>query len=104
MKTILLMAGVALLLAVTPVRAEDDDDDLKAAQHDLQSARDHLKAAKHDYAGHRKDALDLVQRALGQVDQGLKLGKTRDARDEKKVNQLEQREKHLENRVQKLEQ
>jgi hypothetical protein len=103
MKTILLVAGVALLFAVAPVRAEDDDD-MKAAQHDLQSARDHLKAAKHDYEGHRKDALDLVQRALGQVDQGLKLGNRRDAREEKKVNELQQREKHLENRIQKLEQ
>ena len=63
MKTILMTAGIALLVAVAPVRAEDETE-MQAAQHDLQSARDHLKAAKHDYEGHRKDALDLVQRAL----------------------------------------
>jgi hypothetical protein len=103
MKTILLTAAVALLVAVAPVRAEDETE-MQAAQHDLQSARDHLKAAKHDYEGHRKDALDLVQRALAQVDQGLKIGKGRDTREEKKVNQLEQREKRIENRVQKLDQ
>src|SRR5438445_647088 len=57
----------ALLLVAAPVRAEDNPE-MNAAQHDLESARSHLQAAPHDYAGHRKAAVKAVQESRQGVD------------------------------------
>ena len=45
-----------------------------AARGDLQSARAQLNAAIPDKAGHRVNALDLVNEALGQVNAGISAG------------------------------
>jgi len=57
--------------AAKPMHA-DNDGEMQAAQHDLESARAHLQAAPHDYAGHRHKALENVDRALTQVKEGFK--------------------------------
>jgi chromosome segregation ATPase len=97
-------AAAALMLAAAPLRAEDEDADLKAAKQDLQSAQGHLKAATHEYGGHRKDALELVNKAVAQVNQGLSVAERRDTKNEKKVQQLEKKQQGLENKIDKLKQ
>ena len=99
-------AAAALTLAAAPLRAEDEDEDadMKAAKQDLQSAQSHLKAATHDYGGHRKDALELVNKAVAHVNQGLSVAERRDVKNEKKVQKLEKKQQGLENKIEKLKQ
>ncbi len=103
MRTRTLLIVGAFVLAAVPVFAGDDDE-MRAAQNDLRSAHTHLKAAQHDYDGHRRQAADLVERALSQVEDGLKVANRDDKRETKKVNALENREKKIENRIDKLKQ
>ncbi|TSD96600.1 hypothetical protein FOS14_16240 [Skermania sp. ID1734] len=44
------------------------------ARDDLQAARTALQQAVPDKAGHREAAIDLIGRALDQVDQGIQAG------------------------------
>ena len=99
-KTLWMLAASGLLAAT--VAGADSDTHIQDARKDLESARAHLKAADHDYGGHRKNALELLNRALDQVDEAAKLGGRHDARDEKKVQQLEHKQQKLENRIEKL--
>lgn len=103
MKALLLAVAAAVLLAAVPVLA-DDAAEMQAALSDLQSAHAHMKTAGHDYAGHRRQAMDLVQRAIAQVNEGIKAGEKNQAKDEKKATRLENKEKRIENKVQKLKQ
>jgi hypothetical protein len=41
------------------------------ARNDLQQAANELQQAEHDKGGHRETALDLVQQAINQVNQGI---------------------------------
>jgi septal ring factor EnvC (AmiA/AmiB activator) len=97
-----LLVAVGLLLVAAPLYAQDNPE-MDAAQQALESARGHLQAAAHDYAGHRKEALTLVNKALEQVKLGLAAVGRREQRVEKKTERLDQREKKLENRIQNLE-
>jgi hypothetical protein len=45
-----------------------------SALHALQNAQAQLNAAAHDKGGHRESALDLVNQAIGQVNQGIEDG------------------------------
>jgi hypothetical protein len=101
MRKMLWIVAAAGVLGAGAARA-DSDAHMQAARKNLASARAELKAADHDYDGHRRDALDLVDRAIGQVDDGIKIGTRRDARDDNKVHQLEHKEQKLENRIEKL--
>src|SRR4051812_1174257 len=100
-KSTLLTAAAALLLAASPVLAEDDAE-LHAAQRDLQSARGHLRSATHDYDGHRKEALESTERALDHVQEGLKVATHRDKRDDRKVQDLEHKQQKIEKQINKL--
>ena len=97
-------AATGLLLAAAPLRAQEEDADMKAARQDLQSAQGHLKAATHEYGGHRKNALELVNKAVGQVNQGLNVAERRDAKNEKKVQKLEKQQQGIEHKIDKLKQ
>ncbi len=44
------------------------------ALHALQNAQAQLDSAEHDKDGHREAALDLVNQAIGQVNQGIQDG------------------------------
>jgi|GEM_PF-1961838 len=45
-----------------------------SALHALENARGQLNAASHDKEGHREAALDLVNRAIVQVNEGIQAG------------------------------
>jgi hypothetical protein len=59
-----------LLLASVRVHAEEDLA-LRVAQQEARLARSRLKAATGRYEGHRKQALDHVNRALREIRLGL---------------------------------
>jgi hypothetical protein len=45
-----------------------------AARDNLQRAANELQLAEHDKGGHREAALNLVQQAIDQVNQGIQVG------------------------------
>jgi hypothetical protein len=60
----------ALVLAALPASAAGDHE-LLAAQEELRIARDHLEAAGPDYQGHRRAAMDLIDRASQELRRAL---------------------------------
>ena len=70
----LAVATAVLIGGVTAVRAAGDHEML-AAEQELKVARDHLQAAGPDYAGHRRAALDAVDRALHEIHEGIQLSR-----------------------------
>jgi hypothetical protein len=79
----------AVLLA--SVAYADDHPEMDAAVNDLQSARSHLQAAAHDYAGHRKTALEHVNKALAEIQAGLKTAGGKEQRLENKEQKIQKR-------------
>jgi len=70
--------AIALAIGVTltaSVSLADYDLELLAAQQELKLARRHLQAAPHSYEGHRRTALDSVNRAIQAIRDGLKLAR-----------------------------
>jgi hypothetical protein len=65
-----MLALAGLLLAAAPAGAEDHRQ-MRAAEHDLQSARSHLQAAVHEFEGHRRAAIEHIDKALAEVHQGV---------------------------------
>ena len=92
MRRMMLVLGI-LALAVT-VRAQDDPE-MNAAENDLKSAKSHLQAAPHDYAGHRKQAVEAVDHALGHVREGLAANQAKEKKVEKKEQRLEKKDERL---------
>lgn len=45
------------------------------AKHNLEQARNQLNMAEPDKAGHRVNALNLVNQAIGEVDAGIRAGR-----------------------------
>jgi hypothetical protein len=73
--TLRLAVATALLLGgATALRAAGDHEML-AAEQELKVAKDHLQAAGPDYAGHRRAALDAVDRALHEIHEGIQLSR-----------------------------
>ena len=66
----MLALAAGLLLPAVPVAAEDHRQ-MRAAERDLQSARAHLQAAVRDFQGHRKAAVEHVNKALDEIHAGL---------------------------------
>ena len=66
----LLLAGALLGGAVTGV-AMANQPHMENALSDLQGARNQLNAATADKGGHRDNALNLVNQAIGQVQAGI---------------------------------
>jgi len=100
-KSLLALAALGAALVVSPVLA-DDDEQLRAAQTDLRSARDHLKTAGKEYDGHRRQALERVNNALQDLDAALKVAARKDRHEEKKVQTLDKKIEHLEKQKTKL--
>ena|SRR2546422_648763 len=65
----LAIAGL-LLVTVAPVGAAGDHE-LLAAQQELKLAKDHLQAAAPEYAGHRRAAMEYIDKALQEIRQGV---------------------------------
>ena len=100
-KFLLALAALGAALVVSPVLA-DDDEQLRAAQTDLRSARDHLKTASKEYGGYRQQALERVNNALQDLDAALKVAARKDRQEEKKVETLDKKIEHLEKQKAKL--
>src|SRR5258705_13532858 len=64
----------ATLLAAAPLGAAGDHE-LLAAQAELKIARDHLQAAGPEDAGHRRSAMEAIDRALQEIRQGLEVSR-----------------------------
>jgi hypothetical protein len=62
----------ALLLAAAVARAGEDPE-LRAAQRELKSARTHLEEAGRDYQGHRRKAVEYVDKALADLRTALEV-------------------------------
>ena len=66
----LAIAGL-LLVAAAPASAAGDRE-LQAAQQELKVAQDHLRnAPQGEYGGHRRAAMDYIDKALQEIHQGL---------------------------------
>ena len=71
------MTGAVLaviLLAAIPAGAAGDHE-LLAAEQELKIARDHLEVAGPDYQGHRRAAIELLDRVLHEVRRGLEVSR-----------------------------
>jgi septal ring factor EnvC (AmiA/AmiB activator) len=93
MRSIVIPVFGVLVLAAS--LCAEDNPEMHAAQDALRSAKSHLQAAPHDYAGHRRQAIEHVDRALADIREGL-------ASVEAKQKKVEHKEQRLENRMQKL--
>jgi hypothetical protein len=60
-----------MLLALAPPVWAAGDHEMLAAQQELKIAKDHLQAAGTDYAGHRRAAMQAIDRALDEVRQAI---------------------------------
>ena len=71
-----LIATLMIMCALTAVSCASttthaDQPHMQAALNSLQEARAHLTNATHDKGGHRKDAIDAIDRAIAQVQRGI---------------------------------
>ena len=67
-------AAAVLLLAVGTARAGGDHEML-AAEQELKIARDHLQAADPAYEGHRRAAMDHIDRALREIREAVQVAR-----------------------------
>ena len=71
----ILTAGTAGLVAASLAEAEPPQPHMRAALTALQNAANQLKQAEPDKAGHREKAIQLVNEAIGQVQEGIQAGR-----------------------------
>ena len=72
---ILAGAAVATLGAALGVQtAEADQPHMRSALQSLRNAQGQLSIATHNKAGHRENALNLVNQAIGEVEAGIAAG------------------------------
>jgi hypothetical protein len=74
--TPLRIAVLVVLASAAPVVAAGDHEML-AAQQELKIAKDHLRDAGTDYEGHRRNAMEHIDRALQEIRLGLDVSKSR---------------------------
>jgi uncharacterized protein (DUF3084 family) len=96
MKRLAMVIAAGLILAAGVARA-DDHPQMDEAKKDLQAAKTALQAAGHDYGGHRKQAIESIDKALAHVNQGLQTV-------DKKENKVEHKEQKAENKASKAQQ
>ena len=73
---ILAGAAVATLGAAlgTVQMAEADQPHMRSALQSLRNAQEQLSVATHNKSGHRENALNLVNQAIGEVEAGIAAG------------------------------
>jgi hypothetical protein len=71
MKSSMLLSVAALALAAVAHAGAAGDHEMQAAQHELKIAMDHLRDAGTDYGGHRRAAMDHIDRALKEIQQAI---------------------------------
>jgi chromosome segregation ATPase len=100
MSTIIIVCLGVLL--TTPAMA-DDLAKLEAALRSLQQAKQQLRDAGGGFEGHRQNAIERTNQAIGQVEESIKVARKNVRQDEKKVNQLDKQIDKLEGRKNKIE-
>jgi hypothetical protein len=72
------LSAALFFLATVPVIAGSSESDhrLLAAQEELKIAKEHLRGADTDYAGHRRAAMEHIDRALVELRQAVELSRT----------------------------
>lgn len=70
------IAAAVVLLAAGAARAGGDHEML-AAQQELKIAKDHLQAADPSYEGHRRAAIEHIDRALQEIREAMKVSQGR---------------------------
>jgi flagellar motility protein MotE (MotC chaperone) len=105
MKAGVIFGAVAAALIAAPA-ARAGDAAMQSALQELQTAHRHLQQADKDYDGHRRAALERVEKAIDEVKQGLAVaGKRDDRKDqhlERRENQLERRDDRIDRRLDDL--
>jgi hypothetical protein len=83
-----LLVGFGTIATQSPVHAQgpnpgginrphrEKHPELRRALRQLNNAETSLKSGAHDYSGHREQALDLVQKAISEVQQAITSDKT----------------------------
>lgn len=99
MKTALTL--VAGLLLAAPAFAGTIDD-LQKAKEALQTARTNLREVPPELEGHRRDALENVNKALHHVNEALAIAHKNDRKDDKKADRLEKKSDKLDKKVDEL--
>jgi hypothetical protein len=74
---IALRIAVLLVLAAAASIGATGDHEMLAAQQELKLAKDHLRDAGTDYEGHRRNAMEHIDRALQEIRLGLEVSKGR---------------------------
>ena len=75
MKRILAVVIVAALLVGGTIGiCAADEPHMRAALEHLREAREQLEKATPNKGGHREKAIELIDRAMGQVKEGIELG------------------------------
>jgi len=67
------LAGIASLVAATSLKAVPQPH-MENALRALRNAKNQLETAEPDKAGHRVKAIELVNQAIAQVEEGIKAG------------------------------
>ena len=73
----------ALLQAQGKPAHEQEQPHMQAALEALKNAKKHLDEAEADKEGHRKKAMELVENAIREVEQGMKAGEKHEEKHEK---------------------
>src|SRR6266404_4953862 len=101
MRGLALVVATGLVLAVGVARAQGHPQ-MEEAKKDLQAAKTSLQAADHDYGGHRKQAIEAIDRALGHVNQGLATVTKKENKVEHKEQKAEKKGARAEKKVENL--
>jgi len=105
MRRLALVVVTGLVFAVGVARAQEHPQ-MEEAKKDLQAAKTSLQAADHDYGGHRKQAIEAIDKALGHINQGLQTVAKKENKVEHKEQKAEKKgnEKKAENLKEKVQQ
>jgi flagellar motility protein MotE (MotC chaperone) len=98
----MMLLALALVALVGRAVAEENAE-MRAAESDLRSARSHLQAAARDYAGHRRAAIEHVDRALGDIREGLAAAGGKEQKLEHHEQRLEKRLEGVQKKQERLE-
>lgn len=74
----------ALLHAQPRFNSLQEQPHMKAAMEALETAKKHLDMAEADKAGHRKNAIEHVEKAMKEVREGMEAGEKHEEEHEKK--------------------
>src|SRR5438093_9142785 len=101
MRRLALVVATGLVFGVGVARAQEHPQ-MEEAKKDLQAAKTSLQAADHDYGGHRKQAIEAIDRALGHIHQALETVAKKENKIEHKEQRAEKKGARAEKKVENL--